>query len=135
MGIRITAAIGNAKLEVPGLSPQRISTESEARFPAAATWKGMDYQATGLGEKRLVIEARTAPHVFKGLDALGWLIRHHEASERVNYNRLGAAYACTVGGPVSIRALYYNETHLHPFDGVGRIVDVEIDLIVHRSVR
>ena len=128
--MRVIASIGKAQLRVPmGLNLQRLSVESEARFPGAPTWKGMDYQETGIGEKRTTIEARTAPHVFGGLDALGWLIRHHEAREVVNFIRLGANYVGQRSGAVVIRSLFYDETKLHPFDGVGRIVEVELDLL------
>ena len=129
MGMQIIATIGKAQLRVIGLNPQRITVESEARFPGAATWKGMDYQKTGLGEKRTLMEARTAPHVFGGLDALDWLIRHHEAGDVVNYIRLGANFLGQRAGSVGIRSLSYDETKLHPFDGVGRIVEVQIDLV------
>ena len=128
-GIQTLCSIGRAKLKVIGLNPQRLSYESEVRVPGAPTWVGMDYQKTGLCERRTRIEARTAPHVFGGLDALDWLIQHHEAQETVNYIRLGSGYLGQNRGEVSIRALYYDETKLHPVDGVGRIVDVEIDLV------
>lgn len=128
-GIRTLCSIGRSKLKVIGLNPQRLSSESEARVPGAATWVGMDYQKTGLGERRTKIEARTAPHVFGGLDALAWLILHHEAQDTVNFIRLGSGFLGQFKGEVTIRALYYDETKLHPNDGVGRIVDVEIDLL------
>lgn len=130
MGMRVIASIGRAQLRVPmGLNPQRISVESESRVPGAPTWKDMDYQRTGRGEKRTRIEARTAPHVFGGLDAIGWLIAHHERQDTVNYIRLGSNFAARLGGLVVVRGLFYDEERLHPFDGVGRIIDVEIDLV------
>ncbi|HEX2020265.1 MAG TPA: hypothetical protein VGO17_15125 [Aurantimonas sp.] len=129
MALQTVASIGRAQLRVIGLNPQRIAVESESRVTGAPTWKGMDYQLTGRGEKRTQIEARTAPHVFGGLDALGWLIRHHQAQDVVNYIRLGSNFAATLSGAVVIRTLFYDESKLHPFDGVGRIVEVEIDLV------
>ncbi|WP_279480230.1 hypothetical protein [Aureimonas sp. SK2] len=129
MSMDVLAQIGRAQLRVIGLNPQRLSTESEARFPGAPTWDGMDYQVTGRGEKRHLIEARTAPHVFGGLDALDWLRRHHEALEPVEYMRLGANYAAKRIGRVGIRNLFVEEVKAHPLDGVGRIVSVELDLV------
>lgn len=123
------ASIGRASLKVVGLNPQRIGTESEARVPGIATWTGMDYQDTGLGEARTRFEAVTFPHVIGGLDAVAWLQRHHEGREVVNYIRLRGQYLGRMMGQVRIRHLFIDETHLHPFDGVGRRVGVEIDLV------
>lgn len=122
-------AIGSAQLLVIGLNPQRIGSESEARVPGQATWSGMDYQATGLGEARTRIEAVTYPHVIGGLDAVAWLQRHHEGQEVVNYYRLRAQFVGRNQGRVRIRHLVIDETRLHPFDGVGRRVGVELDLV------
>lgn len=122
-------AIGRSQLKVIGLNPQRIGTESEARVPGIATWRGMDYQATGLGEARTRFEAVTWPHVVGGLDAVAWLQRHHEGEEAVNYIRLRGQYLGRMLGRVRIRHLFVDETHLHPFDGVGRRVGVELDLV------
>ena len=123
-------SIGSAILTVRGLNPQRIGTMSEARVPGIATWTGMDYQPTGLGEAHTRFEAVTYPHVIGGLDALQWLQQHHEAQDVVNYIRLrGGAYLGRMLGQVSIRNLFVDETHLHPIDGVGRKVGVEIDLV------
>lgn len=121
--------IGRAQLRVVGLNPQRIGTESEARVPGIATWVGMDYQDTGLGEARTRFEAVTWPHVIGGLDALDWLKRHHEGREAVNYFRLHGQYLGRMLGTVRIRHLFVDETHLHPFDGVGRKIGVELDLV------
>lgn len=129
MGIQVLAAVGRAQLRVIGLNPQRLVTESEARFPGAPTWRGMDYQPTGLGERRFAIEARTAPHIFGGLDALDLLRAYHEAQSPQSYIRLGRSFAARRVGLVVIRNLAVTETHLHPADGMGRIVDVELDLI------
>lgn len=123
------ASIGRAKLVVVGLNPQRIGTESEARVPGQATWSGMDYQKTGLGEARTRFEAVTYPHVIGGLDAVEWLQRHHQGEEVVNYYRLRGQYLGRMQGRVQIRHLFIDETKLHPFDGVGRRVGVELDLV------
>lgn len=122
-------SIGKAKLLVVGLNPQRIGTESEARVPGTPTWTDMDYQATGLGEARTRFEAVTFPHVIGGLDAVEWIQRHHEAQEAVNYYRLRGQFLGRMQGLVRIRHLFIDETHLHPFDGVGRRVGVEMDLV------
>jgi phage protein U len=122
-------SIGQAKLVVIGLNPQRIGTESEARVPGQATWSGMDYQSTGLGEARTRLEAVTYPHVIGGLDTLGWLQQHHQAQQVVNYYRLYPNFLGRMLGRVQIRHLFIDETRLHPFDGVGRRVGVELDLV------
>lgn len=122
-------SIGKAQLRVVGLNPQRIGTESEARVPGLPTWSGMDYQDTGLGEARTRFEAVTYPHVIGGLDAVGWLQRHHEGREAVNYIRLRGQYLGRMLGRVRIRHLFIDETRLHPFDGIGRRVGVELDLV------
>lgn len=114
---------GKAKLLVVGLNPQRIGTESEARVPGTPTWTDMDYQATGL------VEAVTFPYVIGGLDAVEWLQRHHEAEEAVNYYRLRGQFLGRMQGLVRICHLFIDETHLHPFDGVGRRVGIEMDLV------
>ena len=129
MSVQALIAVGRAQLRVVGLNPQRIASESESRIPGAPTWNGMDYQKTGLGERRSLIEAKTAPHVFGGLDAFGWLKRHHDAQDEVNYIRLGANFRGELVGLVAIRNLFWEETNLHPFDGIGRIVAVEVDLV------
>ena len=121
--------IGRAQLKVIGLNPQRIGTESEARVPGIATWVGMDYQKTGLGEARTRFEAVTWPHVVGGLDAVAWLQRHHEGEETVNYIRLYGQYLGRMLGQVRIRHLVLDETHLHPFTGIGRKIGVELDLV------
>ena len=122
-------SIGKAVLKVVGLNPQRIGTDSEARVPGIPTWGGMDYQTTGMGPKHTRLEAVTYPHVIKGLDAVDWLRQHHEKQEAVNYQRLGSALSGRLIGRVRIDHLFVDETHLHPFDGVGRKVNVEVNLI------
>lgn len=129
MAMDVLASIGRAQLRVVGLNPQRLTTESESRFPGAATWNGMDYQRTGKGEKSYRIEAVTAPHIFGGMDALDWLRRQHEASEPVDYIRMGSNFSATRVGLVGIRHLFVGERKLHPLDGIGRIVEVEIDMV------
>ncbi|EAU40142.1 hypothetical protein FP2506_11317 [Fulvimarina pelagi HTCC2506] len=130
MAVRPNCRIGKATLKVIGLNPESFSTEAEGRWPGAATWTGMDYQATGVGEERAVIRARTAPHLVGGLDALAWLKIHLKENRPVNFIRLGANYAGRNMGQIGVRFLSYDETKLHPHDGVGRILDVEIDLVM-----
>lgn len=122
-------SIGSAVLKVKGLNPQRIGTMSEARVPGMPTFTGMDFQATGLGEAHTRFEAVTYPHVIGGLDALALLQGHHESQDAVNYFRLGANFLGRMIGQVRIRHLFIDETHLHPFDGIGRKVGVEVDLV------
>ena len=126
-------SIGQAVLMVVGLNPQRIGTMSEARVPGQATWggAGMDYQDTNLGEAHTRFEAVTYPHVIGGMDMLQQLQAHHEARDVVNYIRLRSTvtFLGRMLGQVRVRHLFVDETHLHPFDGVGRKVGVEIDLL------
>lgn len=112
-----------------GLNPQTVSTTSETRMPGRATFKGMDYQMTGKGEKVITIEAITYPMVTGGLDCLGWLIKHHDAQDAVNYIRLGKNYLGSVQGLYGVRNLDYDEDHIHPFTGVGRKVEVSFELL------
>ena len=130
MAVATLCSIGRAKLKVIGLNPESFATEAEGRFPGAPTWRGMDYQATGVGEKRTIIRARTAPHLVGSLDSLAWLERHRRENRPVNFIRLGQNYLGQLMGQVGIRYLAVEETKIHPRDGVGRIVDVEIDLVV-----
>ena len=106
-----------------------MSSTSEARIPGHATFKGMDYQLTGMGEKVTTIEAVTHPKVFGGLDSLGWIIHHHERQDVVNYIRLGANFLGTMGGLVGIRNLDYDEDRFHPFTGVGRKLEVVFEMV------
>ena len=122
-------SVGQAVLYRVGLNPQRLTTMSEARIPAAPTWGGMDYQPTGLGEAHTRIEALTYPHVIGGLDSLAILQQHHEAQDVVAYIRLGVSFLGRMMGQVRIRNLVVDETRLHPIDGIGRKVAVEIDLV------
>lgn len=122
-------SVGKAQLKVVGLNPKSVSHSSTGRVPGRATFSGMDYQLTGLGEKITTIEANTMPQIFGGLDALGWLIAHHESQAVVNYIRMGPNYLGTIGGSVVIRDLQIDEDAFHPFTGVGRKVDVSFDLV------
>ena len=125
------AALGEAHFEVIGLNPQRIGTMSEARVIGQPTFGGMDYQVTGLGEAHTRFEALTYPHVINGLDAVAWLQQYHESQTAVNYIRMRNAntFLGRMLGQVQIRHLFIDETHLHPFDGIGRKIGVELDLV------
>ena len=122
-------SIGGAILHTVGLSPQRLSYSSEARVPGHPVQAGMDYQLTGLGERLTMIDAQTWPHVVGGLDALAILKMHHEMQAQVPLIRLRGNYLGLNGGPVIIQTLECDEEKLHPFDGVGRIVDVTVGLV------
>lgn len=122
-------SIGSAKLRIIGLSPDRISTDSESRVPGKATFQGMDYQKTGMGERTTVIDAVTVPHVFGGLDSLAWLRVHHGRQDTVNMIRLGANYLGELAGRVIIRNLSVDEDRQHPRTRVGRNVSVSIELL------
>ncbi|APO76121.1 hypothetical protein AM571_CH03327 [Rhizobium etli 8C-3] len=123
-------SIGGAILyTVGGLNPQRLAFSSEARFPAHPIPAGIAYQATGLGEQSLSIEARTFPHVMGGLDAYAVLEAHHKSQSTVPVIRLKGNFMGLVSGLYVIQSLETDEEKLHPFDGVGRIVDVNIGLL------
>lgn len=123
------AAIGNAQLKVIGLNPQGFSRASESRVPGKATFTGMDYQRTGMGEKVTTVDALTFPQVIGGMDAVAWLIRHHEGQDAVPFIRLGSNYLGEVIGLVVVRNLSIDEDRLHPFTGVGRKVEVSAELL------
>lgn len=122
-------SIGGAILYTIGLNPQRISTSSESRVPGHAVQRGMDYQRTGLGPRSTIIDARTFPHVTGGMDAFAILKLHHEQQAVVPLIRLHGNYLGLARGEVIIETLDVDEERLHPFDGVGRMVDVTIGLI------
>ena len=122
-------AVGGAVLQVIGLNPQRIGAESESRVPGKATFTGMDYQLTGMGERSTRLEFATWPQVIGGLDTLGMLEVQHNAQAVVPYIRLGANWLGTLQGFVVIRRLSIDEERLHPFTGVGRVVHGEAELV------
>ena len=122
-------SIGRAQLRLIGLNPQRVSEESETRLPGRATFSGMDYQKTGRGEHATRLEVLTLPHILGGLDALGWLQRHHRQQDTVTYFRLGSNYLGSLQGNVVIRELYVDEERFHPFTGRGRTLNAEIGLV------
>ncbi|MCY1705469.1 phage tail protein [Pannonibacter sp. SL95] len=123
-------SIGSAILYTVGLNPQRLSYASDARFPAHPVQGGIAYQITGAGQERLTIEAVTFPHVVGGLDALALLKGYHRAQSIVPYVRLRGNYLGESGGMVAIETLDYDEERLHPFDGVGRQIDVSLGLLL-----
>jgi len=123
-------SIGGAQLRTVGLSPQRISYSSEARFPAHAVQSGLKYQKTGAGAQRVIIEAQTWPHVVGGLDAYAIIKAHHRQQNVVPFLRLRGNYLGVADGLCVIDTLDADEEKLHPFDGVGRIVDVTVGLIL-----
>jgi phage protein U len=124
-------SIGGAILyTVGGLNPQRLSTASESRVPGHPVQAGIDYQKTGMGERSMIIDARTFPHVNGGLDALAILNMHHERQAEVPFIRLHGNYLGMARGNVIIQSIEADEERLHPFDGVGRQVDVTIGLIM-----
>ncbi|KZM49442.1 hypothetical protein [Labrenzia sp. OB1] len=122
-------SIGAAQLKVIGLNPQHVSQASETRVPGRATFTGMDYQLTGIGERSARLEVLTLPFVFGGMDALGWLQTQHTAQLPVLYLRLGANLAADNLGLVVIRELYMDEDRFHPFTGRGRSLNAEIGLV------
>ncbi|KQV31620.1 hypothetical protein ASC97_19890 [Rhizobium sp. Root1203] len=124
-------SIGGAILyTVGGLNPQRLAFSSEARFPAHATPSGLLYQKTGLGERSLSIEATTFPHVMGGLDNYAILTAHHQSQATVPLVRLKGNYLGLVSGLCVIQSLEADEEKLHPFDGVGRQIDVTIGILM-----
>lgn len=123
-------SIGGAILYTIGLNPQRLSYSSEARFPAHATPGGLAYQKTGAGPELMTIEAKTLPHVFGGLDAYAILKAHHRSQATVPFIRLRGNYLGEASGLCVIETLDADEERLHPFDGIGREVEVTIGLIM-----
>lgn len=124
-------SIGGAILyTIGGLNPQRISHSSEARFPGHAIPDGIAYQKTGRGERSKTIEARTMPHVFGGMDAFAMLEAHHAAQATVPFIRMGVNFLGLSDGYCVIHTLEYDEEKLHPFDGVGRMIDVTVGLLI-----
>lgn len=124
-------SIGGAVLyTIGGLNPQRISHASEARFPAKAIPSGLAYQKTGLGERSKTIEARTMPHVMGGMDAFAMLEQHHIQQNTVPFIRMSKNFLGLADGFCVIQTLEYDEEKLHPYDGVGRIVDVTLGLLM-----
>lgn len=122
-------AVGAAVLRTIGLNPQRLGDESEGRVPGKATFVGMDYQITGMGERSSRLEFATWPQVIGGMDALAVLQLHHRTQAVVPYIRLGANWLGTLQGFVVVRHLAIDEERLHPFTGVGRIVHGEAELV------
>lgn len=123
-------SIGGAILYTVGLNPQRITYSSEARFPAHAVADGLRYQMTGAGAQTVTIEATTFPHVVGGLDSFAILKAHHRSQSVVPYIRLRGNYLGEADGLCVIETLDFDEERLHPFDGVGRQIDVTIGLIL-----
>ncbi len=123
-------SIGGAMLATIGLNPQRVSYSSEARFPAHPVQSGMRYQKTGAGAQRIMIEAQTYPHVIGGLDAYAMIKAYHLAQMAVPYMRLRGNYLGQADGICVIETLDADEERLHPFDGVGRVIDVTLGLIL-----
>lgn len=128
--MRVLVSIGGARLERLGLNPGRLSMRAEARVPGTATWYATDYQFTGLGDQTVTIQARTLPHFMGGLDAITTLLAHLRSNRPVNYIRMGRNFAASIGGLVGLKSLQVDEERLHPADGVGRIVEVQIELVL-----
>ncbi|MFC6444553.1 phage tail protein [Shinella zoogloeoides] len=123
-------SIGGAILYTVGLNPQRISYSSTARFPVHSVQSGFRVQKTGVDPERITLEAVTFPHVVGGLDAYAILKAHHRAQSVVPYVRLRGNYLGDVNGLCVIETVDTDEERLHPFDGVGRKVDVSLGLLL-----
>lgn len=123
-------SIGGAILYTIGLNPQRISYSSTARFPVHPVQAGFRVQATGADAERVTLEAQTFPHVVGGLDAYAILKAHHRAQSVVPYVRLRGNYLGDVSALCVIETIDTDEERLHPFDGVGRKVDVSLGLLL-----
>ncbi len=123
-------SIGGAILYTIGLNPQRISSAREGRFPAHAIPAGLAYQRTGVGEHSVAIEATTFPHVTGGLDAFARLEAILNTQAVVPLVRLQGNYLGQASGLCVIQSLEADEERLHPFDGIGRQIDVTIGLIM-----
>ncbi|MGC4409629.1 hypothetical protein D4A92_19650 [Rhizobium rosettiformans] len=123
-------SIGGAILYTVGLNPQRISYSSTARFPIHPVQAGFRTQATGVDPERVTIEAQTFPHVVGGLDSYAILRALHRSQAVVPYIRLRGNYLGESGGLCVIETIDTDEERLHPFDGVGRQVDVSLGLLM-----
>lgn len=124
-------SIGGATLfTIGGLNPQRLSYASEARFPAHAIPAGLSYQKTGLGMQTMTVEAVTAPHVMGGMDAFAMLKAYHEMQATVPFIRMSGNFLGLANGLCVIETFEYDEEKLHPFDGIGRRIDVVLNLIM-----
>lgn len=122
-------SLGAAHLKLIGLRPTRLSRRSEVGVPGAPTFRGMVYQNTGIRERTTMIEARTLPHVFGGMDALAILEGLHFAREAVQYLRMASNFRAINQGLVVVRSLDVDEENLHPADGVGREVSISAELV------
>ena len=123
-------SIGRAILRPNGLSASELEATSETRVPGKATFAGMDYQLTGQGERLISFRACTVPQVFDGMDAVALLLANHSGQRVVNYFRMGPNYFGSLVGPVVIRSTGISEASLHPFTGIGRVVDCSLELVL-----
>ena len=124
-------SIGGAVLyAIGGLNPQRLSHASEARFPAKAIPTGLAYQKTGLGERAKTIEATTMPHVMGGMDSFALLEMHHIQQSTVPFIRMSRNFLGLTDGYCVIQTFEYDEDKFHPYDGVGRVIDVTLGLLM-----
>lgn len=123
-------SIGGAMLTTIGLSPQRLSYSSSARWPAHPVAAGLAYQKTGADAEHLTIEAETYPHVVGGLDAYAIIKAIHRSQAVVPLIRLRGNYLGEATGYCGIDTLDADEEKLHPFDGIGRKVQVTVGLII-----
>ena len=128
-------AIGRARLKPWGLSPQGASFTGEARVPGRATFEGMDYQLTGMGEEVTTFTGVTYPLVTGGLDMVEWLRLHQRRQDVVIHIRLGRSYLGEVLSMGTIRSLEIGEDLPHPFTGVGRKTEVSFEFVHLSSVQ
>lgn len=122
-------SIGGARLRSFGLRPVHVGKRSERRLPGAPTFRAMDYQDTGIGERTTQIDGETLPHFLGGMDAVALLEAHHLAGSVVYFVRMAAQFLAYNQGRVIIRTLDIDEEQLHPADGVGRVVRARIELV------
>ncbi len=123
-------SVGGAVLKVVGLNPSGIGQRSESRVPGKPTFRGMDYQLTGMGEERIRLRFITAPLIMDGLDVIEVLRLLHRQQAVVPWLRMGSGYAASVMGLVVVQSLDVDEERLHPFTGVARIVHGECEMVV-----
>lgn len=122
-------SLGNAKLKVIGLNPQRVTDEREARVVSRPTFSGMSHQKTGPGDTIISLEVLTVPLVFGGLDALEWLKVHLARQDTVNYWRMHANFRGQRVGAFCLTAVSSEEEHIHPFTGVGRKITALVEFV------
>lgn len=127
-------ALGAATFDMIGLNPRDFDYDSEAHWPDLPVFDGPPfYQATGLGERILVVKLAARPHVMGGMDQYAIVKGHHERQDVVPFIRLAAGYVGEMMAEVAITRLGHREERLAP-GGVGRRHEFILQLKVVETV-